>query len=318
MATFHVSRMQQATLAALLWVSMAVKAQENPCQPHLTGLPMQRSIYFSKDPNDDVTELYVAGGVATTLRLPVPVDSSRTKLLGWEGRFEPLLMGGKSVVIVPLRDLAPGDRFMLLVTLEDGTELPFTVASAAAAVDGQINVYPDPEAPEAVRKELEEKRKEVRSLKAANRRQREEESSVDHALAALLANNELKMTPFKEDHSWLLREEGIEVEISVLVPKGKVANTKAAVVFKITNKDPVKPWKLQEARLTTWTTRESRPLALRTARSAIEPGATGRIAVVTDLSSFDSNKIDDRLVLELFRDGGLRQAYVELVLKDRR
>jgi hypothetical protein len=227
-------------------------------------------------------------------------------------------MGGKSVVLVPLQDLAAEDRLMLLVTLADGTEIPFTVASSSTQVDSQVNVYPDPEAPEAVREALEEQRQEARSLRVENRRYREEETSVDHALAALLANNELRMTPFKEDHKWLLREEGIEVEISVLVPKGKVATSKAAVVFKITNKDPAKPWKLQDARLTTWTTRESRPLALRLNPSVIPPGQMGRIAVVTDLSSVDVDKDGSRLVLELFRDGGLRQAYVELVLGERR
>lgn len=140
MTTHQVGRMQKAALISLLLVSTTSKAQEQPCQPYLTELPRPRSVYFSKDPKDEVTELYVAGGVATTLRLPTAADPSRTKLLGWEGRFEPLLIGGKSVVIVPLQDFAPGDRFILLVALVDGTEIPFTVTSAKAMVDAQVNV----------------------------------------------------------------------------------------------------------------------------------------------------------------------------------
>ena len=318
MTTSVADRLQKAALFALLLMSVSAEAQEPPCPSSHSGSPRPKSVYLSKNPKEEATELYVAGGVATTLRFPTAPDPTRTKLLGWEGRFEPLLVGGRSVVIVPLRDLAPEDRFILLVTLLDGTEIPFTVTSAKPQVDSQVDVYPDPEAPDAVRQALEEKRKEVRSLRAESHQKREEETSVEHALAALLVRNEVKMTPFKEDHKWLLSDEGTEVEISVLVPKGKIAQHKTAVIFTVTNKDPVKPWKFQTARLSTWTTRESRPFALRMTPSAIAPGSTGRIAMVTDLASFDPDRDGDRLVLEIFRDGGLRQAYVELMPQERR
>ncbi len=36
---------------------------------------------------------------------------------------------GKSVLVVPLQNLEPEDRFLLLVTLADGKELPFTVTA---------------------------------------------------------------------------------------------------------------------------------------------------------------------------------------------
>ncbi|RKH43610.1 DUF2381 family protein [Corallococcus sicarius] len=318
MTTSVADRLQKAALFALLLMSVSAEAQEPPCPSSLSESPRPKSVYLSKNPKEEATELYVAGGVATTLRFPTASDPTRTKLLGWEGRFEPLLVGGRSVVVVPLRDLAPEDRFILLVTLLDGTEIPFTVTSAKPQVDSQVDVYPDPEAPDAVRQALAEKRKEVRTLRAENHQKREEETSVEHALAALLAQNEIAMTPFKEAQKWLQIENEIEIAVSVLVPKGKVAQRKVAVVFTMKNKDPVRPWTLQAARLSTWTTRESRPFALRMTPSAIAPGSTGRIAMVTDLASFDSNRDGDRLVVEIFRDGGLRQAYVELMPQERR
>jgi hypothetical protein len=48
----------------------------------------------------------------------------------------------------------------------------------------------------------------------------------------------------------------------------------------------------------------------------LQPGERGCIAVVTDTASFKTKEGKDKLVLELFRDGGLRQAY--LVLENRR
>ncbi len=229
-----------------------------------------------------------------------------------------MLAGGRSVVLVPLQDLAPGDRFLLRVTLLDGSELPFTVTASDDRVDGQVNVFPDSTSPEAVEQALEEKTQENELLLAENQRHQREESSVDHALAALLLNDQVAMTPFTRGDTWLLREKDVEVKVTLFVPKGKVAPRKAAVVFMVKNQDAQKPWQLQEARLSTFATQQPRPFALRAAPSSIAPGKTGRVAVVTDFDSFDSKTDGGKLVLELFRDGGRRQVCVELVPRDRR
>ncbi|NMO17413.1 DUF2381 family protein [Pyxidicoccus fallax] len=282
-------------------------------------MPTPRTLYFSRDSRDAVPELYVDGTTATVLRLPSAVDPERTKLLGWEGRFEPLLAGGRSVVIAPLQNLARGDRFMLLVTLLDGTEIPLTVTAATCRIDGQISVFPDPEAPAALRKALDEKTQEVDSLRAENNQRREQETSVDHALAALLARDQVALTPFSESRKWRLREESADVEVSLFLPKGKkVAASKAAVVFTVKNRDPARSRALQEARLTTYATRQAHPFALRATLPSIAPGEEGRIAIVTDFDSFDPARDGDRLVLELFRGDGLRQAYVELMPQSQR
>ncbi|QSQ23038.1 DUF2381 family protein [Pyxidicoccus parkwayensis] len=273
-------------------------------------LPKPRNLFVPKDAKSSVSEILVAGGVATTLRFETECDPARTRLLGWESRFEPLLVGGRSVLIVPLRGLAEGERFLLQVTLVDGTSIPFTVTSSKHLVDGQVNVYPNPESPEAVRKALAEKRKENEALIAENQRQREEQTSVDHALAALLANGQRRMTPFREHETWKLDEDGVVLEISILGPKAREPMQKAAVVFKVTNKSATEPWKLQEARLMTAETYKQPPFALRMTPSSIAPGATGRVAIVTDLETFTPDTNDPRLVLELFRADGLRQAYL--------
>lgn len=313
MMTSAIGQMRTAALVALLVASTSASAhgEQFPSQES----PRRRALYVSKEPTHGVPELFVAGGVVSTLRFEIDCDPSRTRMLGWEGRFEPLLVGGRSVVLVPLKDLAPDDRFILLVTLMDGTSLPFTVTASRGAVDGQVNVFPNPESSEAVRTELEEKRKENAALRDENRRQREEETSVDHALAALLLNGQLEMTPFTEGEKWVLRGDGLEIEILTFVPRKdqrKTARTKAGVVFNVKNKDSTRPWALQEAQLSTFTTREPRPFALRQSSSPIAPGKKGRIAIVTDLASFDPTRDGNKLVLELFRNGGRRDAYVEL------
>jgi hypothetical protein len=141
MPTSSVLSWQKVLLLALLLVPTAASAHDS-ARPAFSPTP--RNIYLWRNSKADVPEVFVAGGRVTVLRLPIPCDSSRTQLLGWEGRFEPLIASGRSVVLVPLQNLAPEDRFLLRVTLVDGSELPFTVTSSQDRVDGQVNVFPDP------------------------------------------------------------------------------------------------------------------------------------------------------------------------------
>jgi uncharacterized protein (TIGR02268 family) len=270
-------------------------------------MPAVRTLYVSKDPSRSVPELYVAGGMVTTLRFENPGDPRQAELLGWEGRFEPVLVGGRSVVLVPLKPLAQGERFMLLVTLMDGTSLPFTVTTSNSSRDVQVNVYPDPESPEAVRTRLEEKHQENEALREENQRREQEETSVDHALAALLARGETSLTPFRLRQKWTSNDETLKADILILDGGGR-----AAVVFLMKNLDTQRSWKLEEARLSAWGSGDPKPFALRMTPSEIAPGKSGTIAVITPMSSFDTPKGMNNLVLELFRHDGLRQGYVVL------
>ncbi|ADO68682.1 uncharacterized protein STAUR_0878 [Stigmatella aurantiaca DW4/3-1] len=86
-----------------------------------------RTEKVSDHPSIRTSSVYVSGQVATVLRVEKDVDPAKTKLLGWERRFEPLLVGSKKVVLEPIRDLAIDETVPLLVTLVDGTEIPFIV-----------------------------------------------------------------------------------------------------------------------------------------------------------------------------------------------
>jgi len=234
-------------------------------------------------------------------------------MLGSEGWFEPLLVGGKLVVIVPLQKITPADRFLLMVTLEDETELPFTVtARENGRVDQQINVFPDPESSDAVRSRLGDSQLRERILREENERYRQEETSVNHALAQLLANGNIQYTPFKRSQKWSLRCDGADVVVEVLRSK---TVPKAAVLFTLTNESLSYPWRLREARLSTAATLQSRSFALRMEKAEIVPGASGRIAVIADHSVFESKQGPEQLVLELFRSDGMQQAHVVLELQ---
>ncbi|WP_224363521.1 DUF2381 family protein [Hyalangium versicolor] len=289
---------------ALLAVLVASVAMAQDDQPRA------RSLYLSSDPRDRVPRVYVGGRVATVLRFEQAVDPARTSLLGWKGWFEPLLAGGSSVVLVPLQRMTPEDQFLLQVTLADGTELPFTVtARESGRVDQQVNVFPDRESLDALRSRVSDAERRERQLREENERYHKEEVSVNHALAQLLANGGLKLTPFDQEQKWVLKGEGVEVTVRVLTSK---TVQKTAVLFAVVNQDPSELWKLGEARLSTLVGWEPRPFALREEKAEIAPGASGRIAIVADDSVFDSKQGPEKLALELFRSDGMQQVQVVL------
>ena len=277
--------------------------------------PQPRSIFLSEAPQQEVPQLFVAADMVTTLRIDGECDPEHTQLLGWEGRFAPLLVGGGLVVIQPNRQLSPEDRFLLRVALKDGTSLPFSVVSHDGDVDAQVNVFRAPESAQSMRAMLEEEQAENASLRSENQRRKEEGNSVDHALAALLINDEVEMTPFKEIDKWVMRQDGLDVEMRIFTPRkqGKSgARNKAGVVFRLMAKDPKKLWEFQEARLSTsnW---QPRSFALREVSSPTAMGQVGRFAFIIDLNSLDLARDGDKLFLGLFSRGGKREVYTELI-----
>jgi uncharacterized protein (TIGR02268 family) len=305
---------------AILVLAIAASANAQPECLHRwkSWEPQRTGVFFARDqPDQPVQTIHVAGEVATNLMLPSEVDPSRTQLIGGEGRFEPLMISGRSVVIVPLRDLAFDEAFSLLVKLKDGTAIPFFLRGPRhhESTDGQVDVYLSQEDAPAVRRALQLVRSRVEELAAENERHVQEELSVDHALAALLARGKSELTPFAMVGSKLLQGSDVELKVFTFRPRNRKANLgKAAVAFSITNKDPKKPWEFDEVRLMSAASGDMKAFASRASSGLIGPGETGMVAVVMDMEVFGTGLESDHLILELWRAGPVaRQAAVELV-----
>jgi uncharacterized protein (TIGR02268 family) len=271
-----------------------------------------RDEMISDHPGISTSSVYVSGQIATVLRFEKDVDPAKTKLLGWEGRFEPLVVGGKTVVIVPLRDLNRAEAFPLLTTLVDGTEIPFSVKpkslEAWGWTDHQLNVFKNPDSYNAVLSSLNDSLKRERQLREENERLKQEELSVDHALAALLVKGEVKKTPFHSKQVAVLKDGDMGIKVETFSGPGK-----AAVVVRLTNTYSDEPWRFRDARLLAGLhSYRSLPFALRLDRAEIVPGQSGTIAVVMDQSAFKSKEGLRDLALEIFRQDGLRQVLVNV------
>jgi uncharacterized protein (TIGR02268 family) len=271
-----------------------------------------RTLVVSEHPRNATDTLYVSGQVATVLRFEQEVDPTQTKLLGWEGRFEPLLVGGKKVILEPIRDLGGDEGFPLVVTLVDGTVFPFLVRPASLGARGrtdyQVNVFKDRESFNAVLSSLYDSLQRERELLEENDRLKEEEISVDHALAALLVKEEVEKTPFRRKRVALLQDGGMEIKVEVFAGPGK-----AAALIRLTNMDRAVPWRFRNARLISYVTpTTSVPFALRLDQAEIVPGQSGTIAVVADRRAFESKEGLRDLALEIFRQDGLREVIVNL------
>jgi hypothetical protein len=274
--------------------------------------PKIRNVTLPNGPEDIARPVFVAGSIATVLRFEKEVDAARTEIVGWKGRFEPLVVGGKKVVIEPIYDLTEGDRLPLVVTLVDGTQVPFTIQAAdEGQVDHQVNLFWDRESDKYLRADLKNALWRERLYLEENRRYEKEESSQDHALATLLVTGAVKQTPFRRIRRYVFKE--VDAEIGVTVYAGK---SKAAVLFTVKNHAD-EFWRVNEVRLTSMSdfdspSPETRQCAVRMLPRAIAPGASGSLAIVADRSAFVSDAGLEALALQIIRHDGLVQAFVML------
>jgi hypothetical protein len=275
--------------------------------------PRIRNVTLPDGPDQIARPVFVAGDIVTVLRFEKEVDPARTELVGWKGRFEPLFIGGKKVAIEPFYNLTSEDRFPLVVTLVDGTQVPFTIQTPRdARVDHQVNLYWDRESDKYLRASLENARRQEKFYREIAEQYEQEETSQDHALATLLVSGAEKQTPFIMKHHYVLRDEEVDVEITIFSGKGK-----AAVLARLKN-NLDQFWSMTEARLRPATdlakpfALEKRKCAVRMMPRSIAPGSAGAMAIVADQSAFVSREGPESLVLQIIRHDGRVQAFVTL------
>ncbi|WNG41775.1 DUF2381 family protein [Archangium violaceum] len=270
-----------------------------------------RAILLSEHPGDATHRVYVKGQVVTTLRFEKPVDPLKTKLIGWEGRLEPLAVVRNKVLLEPLHDLDDDEAIPVVVSLVDGTEVPFLLRPPGhnewSWTDQQIDVFKNHESNAAMHAALLEALKKNDALIEENQRYRKEENSEDHALAALLATGAVVQTPFRVVDRFSGEDGDTKIDAQVLQGKGKVA-----VVFKLKNVASEQPWSMKSVRLVTLDKGRERAVATRSTVREIAPGGSGVLAFVVDGGAFvDDGKLTS-LLLEVYRHDGMRQAYVQL------
>ncbi|RKH48188.1 DUF2381 family protein [Corallococcus sicarius] len=194
------------------------------------GPPGIRTLFLADAPDAAPQRVYVKGHVVTVLRFEQPVEAARTRLVGGEGRFEPLGIVGRKVILEPRQELDSDEGFSLMVTLADGREVLFLLRPAGhrggRSADQQLDVFDDRVSCEAQRAALRDAEQENKTLRADNERLRKEEVSEDHALAALLAAGAVAQTPFVLADHFSGKDEDAALDGTLFRGIGK-----AAVVF---------------------------------------------------------------------------------------
>lgn len=177
-----------------------------------------------------------------------------------------------------------------------------------------MNLYWDRNSDKYLRASLENARRQEKLYREKAEQYELEETSQDHALAALLVSGAEKQTPFIMKQKYVLRDEEVDVEITIFSGKGK-----AAVVARLKN-NLGQFWSMTEARLRPATdlanpfALENRKCAVRMMPRSIAPGSAGAMAIVADKSAFVSKDGPDyeALVLQIIRHDGRVQAFVTL------
>ena len=146
-----------------------------------------RTLLLSEHPDDATHRLYVKGKVVTTLRFEKNVDPNKTKMLGWEGRLEPLAVVRDKVVLEPIHDLNDDEAIPVVVTLVDGTEVSFLLRPPGREkwgwTDQQVDVFKDRESYAAMHAAL------VDALKKNDALRRCKKISLPTSLICVLASS---------------------------------------------------------------------------------------------------------------------------------
>lgn len=307
----------------LMLLSMVARAQEvgePPCYPKDPRRPhATRHVFVRSDPARQVEKIYVAGGVATLLRLPSKVNARRTVIGGGGDQEVVLLAGGEWILLSPARDLARGEGFPLFVALADGTAIPLRLTNPpkGESTDGEVGIHlvRDREKPAELRAQLVSMTEKARGFEISLRRALTEQQSEDYALAGLLAAQKAHLTSFTKVKERSLAHPNRKVTVETFAPGRGLDHLtdKVAAVFVIYNRE-AEPLQLTSNGIYSSGLGLHVPYALRAQPDVIPPNGEGRIAVVVDRASFGS---DGKLALSFSkREGGEILVSIDLISDD--
>jgi len=254
-----------------------------------------------------VQEVLVAGGVTTIIRTPWGLHRRRPASLARTRPAPPfeLLVGRGKVVVTPTRALVPGERFALVLRLEDDTVVPLALVGAArAAADGEVRLALDPNDSEELRVQLAAATSRAQGLEAQLRQALQEQDSEDFALAGLLAGGNVHLTALeKVRERQLVADEHARITVaSYATASDRHGGRKVALVFTIANRGAA-PMQVNIQDVSRRSTLALVPYAARAQPLRVAPGASGLLSVVLDGASPMPD--EDPVTLELaIRRGG--------------
>lgn len=265
-----------------------------------------------------VQEVLVAGGVTTIIRTPWGLRARGTGIPRGRDRAAPpveVLLGKGKVVVSPTRALAPGERFPLVLRLDDGTVVPLVlVAAPRAAADGEVRLQLDPNDSEELRVQLAAVTERAQGLADRLRQVLLERDSEDFALAGLLASGHEQLTSLEKVRERQLAEDPRgRITVATYAPAAPERHgpRKVSVVVSLLNRGPEEV--AISADLVAPSTLAMVPFAARAVPAQIAPGGTGTLSVVLDESALDA---DLELLLQLHDGRAKTELRVDLDAAD--
>ena len=266
-----------ALLAALALGLSAAKPSAHPPPPRRLE---RRTLAITDASFQDVPVVHVAKGVPTTVSFGQALRRESILLADTSEAFLPPRATDTSIVLIPIRDLAPKAVATLTVTLADGTLVPLLLETRARAVDIAVDVTV-----ELSRKAPLES---VPALKASLLQLRGEldECRGDSGAAGVaklarlvLEQDALGSTPILR-HELHLRDKQERLLVELVRAYRLFGHT--YVLLTVENRDPSAPWTLGKAELSTGAARQSMDLPVLAAEMdlpAIGPSETGRLVL---------------------------------------
>jgi uncharacterized protein (TIGR02268 family) len=262
-----------------------------------------RRAFLPTTPAEPIPELYLAAGNLTTVAFNGPLD--RDSLVLDRTRFKWADVGDRILSLQLFADLGPGERLIVKISFKDRA-LPaqaiFAVVTAAAVMDGNVEVDRRANTPEALLAALAQKEAELEELKARSAGS----GPANLALSGWLHKN---MRPVEFSKPVPSPESsGITVPQSV----GYAGRFSTLVAIQLRNLPGQKSWGPGQVRLTSAAGAPVKVLSVQMQPPQLSPGEEGLLVVETKTRPWGKSKA---FSVELTDASGERRVLFNLMTK---
>ena len=301
---------RSGVLGALLLALGAPAAPPKPGHAPPQRSLQRRTLAITDASFQEVSVVHVAKGVPTTLSFGQAIRRESILLADTSEAFLPPRATDTSIVLIPVRDLAPRAVATLTVTLADGTLVPLLLETRARAVDIAVDVTV-----ELSRKAPLES---LPALKASLLQLRGEldECRGDSGAAGVAKLARLLLEQDGKDAQPVLRQDvhrrDKQERLLVEVERAYRLFGHTFLLVTLENRDPSAPWAFGKAELAMDTGRPSMDVPLLAAEMdvpAIASNETGRLVLAFRTPAAPSG--GERLTLQLLERNGTRHVRLD-------
>jgi uncharacterized protein (TIGR02268 family) len=272
---------------------------------------LRRQLAITDATINTVPEIFVAGGVPTTLSFRQPINEKSIVLADSADVFLPVRSTSTSIQLIPKMDVPDGSPTTLTVSLADGTVLPFMLGSVPQEADVQLDIdvtlekKASGDSPQALKSAIGQLRAQLDECTATS-----DAAGLSKLAALILREDTGKPQPFERHDVHKLDKQS---RLLVEVKQAYRLFGHTYVLLTVENRDPSKSWVLDRPEVSLLgdgTTNDLKVAAFSSDTATLNPDETQKLVVAFPTPP---QGVNQRFTLSLFEKNGNRHVRLDNV-----